>query len=99
MLNNVELELYRKGDNELSDLFFDEPSPFPSGEVEYGLSLLIDLLYFSNNNIDLSYSYSYNRFSDSFKNLSEDFNSNSFYKFKFVCLCLFYLNSIIYVFK
>ena len=84
LLNNVELELYRKGDNDLSDLFFDEPSPFPSGEVEYGLSLLIDLLYFSSNDIDLSYSYSYNRSSDSFKNLSEDFNSNSFYKFKLV---------------
>ncbi len=84
LLNNIELEIYRKGDNELLDLFSDQPMSFPSGEVDYGISFLLDLLYYGLGDIDISLSYNYNQYSDDFSNLFKDFDSNSFYKFKLV---------------
>ena len=84
LFNNIELEIYRKGDNELLDLFSDQPASFPSGRVDYGISFLLDLLYYGFRNMDISFSYNYNQYSEDFSNLFKDFDSNSFYKFKLV---------------
>ena len=82
--NNAEFEIYRKGDNELLDLFSDEPMPFPSGEVNYGISGLIDLFYYGFDDIDIYFTYNYNQQASRISDLFDNYNSDSFYKFKLV---------------
>ena len=84
LLNRSSLEFYRKGDNELSDIFNDTPLPFPAGEIEYGLYVDINVLYFSDKNIEFSYLYAYNRYVDELADLFKNFDSHTTHKIKLI---------------